>query len=523
MSRPLRFSVSSTAVRLFITCWLVYALHFATNTVREIYPALSLGDHLSFNVQEYSDLHPDIFHIPGRGAFINNNPGASILGAIPYALARPIIDRIVVHVQHARAKFSEPAREYQTIYPLAKEFHRKSRERGLDIKFGLAAGVMQVFCMAPVSALSAVLMFYILVHLIRSPRKALLLSFLYAFATPVFYRTGHLNHNLLVGHFTFFAFALLWRPWDAPSYQRRPRYLLAGLLCGWTVVLDFSGIISVFALSIYCLVRRNSLVQSAKSRFDLLHFFVGIGLSSAVLVGYQWSCFGNPFLPAQHYMPPAEFTEQGYRGFDWPQLDLLWKTAFGMRYGLFTSAPLLILSLYIPGWLRNSARIVSGLETRFIALLCLSFFVFCSANKYGRMQFNCGVRHIVPVTPFLFLIIAGVLIKMPTFWAIALGTVGTYWLWCLAMYRDVEQRFGVFESLIHITSEGFELPWLTTLNRMGHLAKQPTLSLIFLACGIAILAIWAVKDPFKKWAVANSPTKNDEYKWRTRQRGRASL
>ena len=71
---------SGVALRLFVTCWMLYVLHFATNTVREIYPALSLGDHLSFDVSEYVGFHPDIFEIPGRGAFINNNPGASIVG-----------------------------------------------------------------------------------------------------------------------------------------------------------------------------------------------------------------------------------------------------------------------------------------------------------------------------------------------------------------------------------------------------------------------------------------------------------
>ena len=84
-----RFSQRQTAVRLFITCWLVYALHFATNTVREIYPALALGDHLSFDVSEYNGLHPDIFEIPGRGVFINNNPGTSISWSHPVCDGTP--------------------------------------------------------------------------------------------------------------------------------------------------------------------------------------------------------------------------------------------------------------------------------------------------------------------------------------------------------------------------------------------------------------------------------------------------
>src|SRR5512135_608220 len=113
-----RFSMRGVAVRLFFTCWLVYALHFATNTVREIYPALSLGDHLRFDVSDYIGLHPHIFEIPGRRAYINNNRGASIVGGVPYALARPVIERVVDRVQQARAASGMTAPVYDTIYPL---------------------------------------------------------------------------------------------------------------------------------------------------------------------------------------------------------------------------------------------------------------------------------------------------------------------------------------------------------------------------------------------------------------------
>ena len=122
---------------------------------------------------------------------------------------------------------------------------------------------------------------------------------------------------------------------------------MAGLLCGWTVVFDYSGIVVVFALSIYALIRWKSLPKEKKSHCDLINFGIGVFLAGAVLMGYQWWNFGNPFYPAQHYMPEVKYIEQGYRGFTWPQLDLLWKTAFGMRYGLFTSAPLLLLFFYI--------------------------------------------------------------------------------------------------------------------------------------------------------------------------------
>jgi hypothetical protein len=178
-ARTARRSTRGVAVRIFLTCWLIFALHFATNTVREIYPALSLADHFSFDVSEYAGLHGDIFEMPGRGNFINNNPGASIIGAIPYAILRPVSDRVIARVQAARAADPQPAAaEYDSIYPMAREFYQRSRERGFDVKFGLAAGITQAFAMAPISAMGAVVMFWILFGLTGERRASVLLALL---------------------------------------------------------------------------------------------------------------------------------------------------------------------------------------------------------------------------------------------------------------------------------------------------------------------------------------------------------
>ncbi|MEJ7607145.1 MAG: hypothetical protein WKF37_12980 [Bryobacteraceae bacterium] len=182
-----RLSASGIAVRLFLTCWIIYSLHFATNTVREIYLALSIGDHLSFQVDEYANMHPDLFQKPGYGWHIGANPGASMLAAIPYALCRPVIDRIVERVNQSRkAQGAEPP-PYDSPWPMAREFHREAFRRGYDIKFGLAALVTQALCMAPISALGVVAMFWLLRRLLSSNGWGLGLSLLYAFGTPVFF------------------------------------------------------------------------------------------------------------------------------------------------------------------------------------------------------------------------------------------------------------------------------------------------------------------------------------------------
>jgi hypothetical protein len=158
--KPWRFSPRGLAIRLFLTCWLIYTLHWATDVVREVYPAISLGDHFSFRVDEYQQLHPDLFEKPGYGWHINNNPGASMLAAVPYALARPIIDRVsdnVIAKRKASGVVDPP--EFATPRANSRKFYAEAWRRGLDVKLGLSAFVMQAFCMAPFSALGAVLLF----------------------------------------------------------------------------------------------------------------------------------------------------------------------------------------------------------------------------------------------------------------------------------------------------------------------------------------------------------------------------
>lgn len=501
---PWRYNLGSAAVRLFFTCWLIYAIHFATNTVREIYPALSLGDHLSFDVSEYTGLHPDIFELPAGGAYINNNPGASILGAVPYGVARPGIDFIVNRVEAYRESAGVQPPRYDTIYPLAEKFYQEAYQRGLDVKFGLAAGVMQVFLMAPLSAVSVVLMFYILAYLTGSVKKGLLLALVYAFATPIFYRTAQLNHNLLAGYFAFASFVCLWRPWDDPKNPGKPRYFISGALAGYTVVLDYSGLIVVLLMTLYAYLRWQSYPVDRKSWRELAWFALGVFLSAAILLIYQWSVFGNPFYPAQHYMPSTQYSVYGYQGMDLPRLDLLWNNTFGYRYGLFLSAPILLLALYFPAWFRKEAgngqpsRLVGNLETFIILLFTTCLLLFTAANQFSRLQFNSGVRHMVPAVPFLFLIAADVLLLMRSWLAVLFSVVAVYWSWSLAMYRDVEQGWGIFESLFVISTKGPRLPWLMTLERLGYLPGWVSAWQVLIVLGIVILAIWYFRFPNRK-------------------------
>ncbi|MBS1788239.1 MAG: hypothetical protein JST85_10975 [Acidobacteria bacterium] len=505
-----RFTTRGLAWRLFLTCWLVYGLHFATNVVREIYPALALGDHFSFRLDEYANLHPDLFDKPGYGWHSGNNPGVSMLAAIPYAMARPVIDRVVARVQQKRAAsgLTEPP-AYDSPWPMAREFYKKAWQQGLDVKFGLAAFVMHAFCMAPVSALGVVAMFYLLRRLLWSDRKAFWLALLYAFGTPVFFRTGFLNHNLMLGHFVFIGFLAMWNPSHDKKWSSLTRFFLGGLAGGTAFLFDNSGVVMLLGLFVYGLIQRWRIATDDPRRLsDVVHhgfrYFLGTLPPVGLLWFYQWQSFGHPFYPGQQWMPPVEWIELGYQGFGWPKLSLLLSLAFDYRYGLFVVCPLFLLAVAAPFLNRGVKRLaIPTFELTTMLVFFVALWIFFSGVNYTRLQFNTGIRYLSPIFPFLFIPAALMLARLPRLAVYLIALISVTESWCMAMYRDVERGLGVLDPVLHTLIGGFQLPALMTISRLGDQFGEFTgrgvspLPLFALAAAI-LYVVWA---PFPRTLV----------------------
>jgi hypothetical protein len=463
-----RFPPRGLALRLFLTCWLVYSLHFASNTVREIYPALAMGDHLSFRVDEYAHMHPDLFEKPGYGWHIGNNPGVSMLAAIPYALTRPVIGRIVAHVNQRRIASgqTEPP-SYNSPWPMAREFYREAWRRGLDVKFGLAAFVMQSLCMAVSSALGVVVMFFLLRHIFGSDKMAMWLALLYAFGTPVFFRTGYLNHNMMLGHFAFMGFVTLWNPTNNARWSTCTRFFLGGLAGGTALLFDYSGVVLLLGLFLYGLSKRLRMASVTDAMRHGCWYILGSLGPIGLLWFYQWQSFGHPFLPGQHWMPPVEWIDLGYQGYGWPQLEILIALAFDYRFGLFVTSPLMLLAVLAPLYRRGARWTVPGLELACMLGLFIALWLFFSGSNYTRLQFNTGLRYLAPILPFLFIPAALVLLRLPSFAIYGIVVLSVLEAWCLAMDRDVERGLGVLDPILYVFLGGFKLPFLSVLARLS--------------------------------------------------------
>lgn len=478
--------------RLFLTCWLVFALHFATNTVREIYPALAMGDHFSFRVDEYANLHPDLFEKEGYGWHINNNPGASMVAAIPYAALAPVVNRIVAKIQQQRAASgaTEPP-AYNSPWPMAREFYKQSWQRGYDIKFGLAAVITQMLCMAPISALGVVLMFYVLRQVFASDKTAVWLSLLYAFGTPVFFRTGFLNQNMLMAVAAFAGLVVMWNPSGGQRWKNSTRFFLGGLCGGSALLMDYSGVVMLLGLFVYGLAKRWREASIADAVRHGAGYVAGTLPPVGLLWFYQWRSFGNPFLPAQHWMPKVAYIEQGYQGFSLPQPDLLLALLADYRYGLFTSCPLFLLALGA-WWMNRRERRLSQFQLLSLTLLSAALWIFFSCVGYSRLQFNSGIRYFAPAFPLLFILAAMVLVKLPRVIVYFIAVAAVAESWCLAMYRDVERGFGVIDPMVNVFIGGFKLPVLTTLQNLGQFGAVSPLPLFALTAAI-LYGIWSVR------------------------------
>jgi hypothetical protein len=173
--------------------------------------------------------------------------------------------------------------------------------------------------------------------------------------------------------------------------------------------------------------------------------------------------FGNALLPAQHWIQ-VKWVEVGYKGLSLPLPDLLRGNLIDYRFGLFTSCPLLLAALAFP----LCRRIPAGWLERAVLLgLPVALWLFSSAVAYARLQFNTGVRYMVPAVPFLFVLGALVLDRLPQRAAFLIGILAVAQAWAMAMYRDVERGLGVLDPTLHVFLGGFQLPVLTVLSRIG--------------------------------------------------------
>jgi hypothetical protein len=455
--------------RVFATCWLVYTAFWTPYIVREHYPALALLERGSMNVERYQAFSEDIFRGPRGGAYINNNPGASLTAALALLPFRPLLMRVDRWNQQLPRITNPPH--------LEGEVFRRMLLEGRGYYFLLVAFLTVAFVMAPATAGTAAYLCSRLAGAGVAPVHAAWAALLFGLGTPVWFRAGHLNHNLLVCDAGFVALLLLWDPHNAPLRARSAAW--AGLLAGYCFLCDYSGAVVVAVTALYTLWR------SAGDWKILAAFGVGVLPGAAGLAIYQAWAFGGSVLPSQHYMPATAPTARGYRGIDWPSPALAWANFFDPRFGLFAYCPALLLAFAAP-FVRRVRYCVPSRETAVLFAYFLLFVLFCAANQYSWLQPSTGFRYLVPVVPGLALLALQAAQGLPR-WArrtVAAAAVGQ----SLLMVAGYQNNFpGTVKVL---WERGFRLPWMIRLGYAGAPVTWvwPVVTLVLVVAAVA--AVW---------------------------------
>jgi hypothetical protein len=469
------------ALRVFLTCWLVYTVFWTPWVVREHFPAIALAETGQLDVERYLGWTEDIFPGPHGGAYINNNPGASLTGAIPLLLLRPVLIRV-----------DKWNRRLPRRYPRGDDDPLLARmaAEGRVFYFLLAAFVTVALVMAPATALAASILCARIIEAGVPAAHAAAAAVLCGLGTPLLFRTGHLNHNLLVGDAGFIALLLLWDSAGGPLRPARAGW--AGLLAGYAVLCDYSGVVVVAATAVYVWLRCRG--DSGARKRCAAAYLGGLAPGIAGLLIYQQWAFGSFYRPSQHYMPPTAPTALGYRGFAWPSPALLWANFFDPRFGLFPYCPALLLAFVAPLATRARHRLPTR-EMRLILLYCLLFVLFCAANQYSWLQPATGFRYLVPVVPVLALMAVQGAQLLPRIaqWGVAIASL----MWSLVLA-------GAHENDVRLAAQTFwnrrfALQWMIRLRAVGTPVTREWVLVTYLLTILAIACIWAGPVARRSW------------------------
>jgi hypothetical protein len=98
-------------------------------------------------------------------------------------------------------------------------------------------------------------------------------------------------------------------------------------------------------------------------------------------------------------------------------------------------------------------------ERTFAFAMFAALLLFCASNQYSRLQFNSGVRYLIPIIPFLILALSDHWVRLPGWMRLAITVPAVIHSWVLTVFREpVPQSWHLFWS------EGVQLPWFRVLG-----------------------------------------------------------
>ena len=259
------------------------------------------------------------------------------------------------------------------------------------------------------TALAAVSLFTLSVELGASYGAALFAALTFAVATPIWTLA-----TIFIGH--AFAAALLVLAFAAAvrigtgERERDVRLgAMVGVAAGWATVSEFPAAIPAVLLAALAAAHAVPLGRARAIRI-LGALAGGAVLCAAVLMAYQYACFGSPFHLAYSSEIGYEGMQQGVFGVTVPKSVRLRRILFGEYRGLLPLAPALAVApigLALMTWMRLRTDVSDDIRARrrraaIVASGIAVYFILLNASyTYWEGGWSYGPRHASPAIPFL--------------------------------------------------------------------------------------------------------------------------
>ena len=191
------------------------------------------------------------------------------------------------------------------------------------------------------------------------------------------------------------------------SFRSSLSYFLAGIVCGLTIVVNYSAILTAACLFFYGL-------WSVKNRLSFIGYgLVGFGFPLLLLLWYHFVCFGSPFATANTYQFGMFQTDDAilFNMVALPRLAIAYQLLFSSYRGLFFTSPVLLLALL--GIVFTIYRGRQRREAIFIGSVFVVQILMNSAFNGWHAGWTFGPRYLIPSLPFLCLLLAPMFHELP--------------------------------------------------------------------------------------------------------------
>lgn len=413
-----------TELKLLFTIWLVYAVYAtpAGGVTPNRYVDLvhSIVNEGRFAIDTYHENTIDKAYYNGH-YYAGALPGPAFLAVPAYVVFKGAYTLIPQSVKTT----ASGVQSYQKEKQADSSFYGSVD----NTEFFLSQLFLVLTVVGACSALGAVLLFKTLNLLGLETRVSLIVTYLYALGTIVFFYSTVFFEQVFSATLGIGAFYFVLRATRKENHNpSHAALVLAGFVSGCGLLVEYPTALITLWLGIW-------LMLSTRSWRPAADFAAGALLPLLILLAYDYALFNDPLTtPYAHLIPEFDSVHGvGFFGATYPHLDRFLGLLFGYERGLFLYMPIALIGFFglVHEMRAHSSRSLAALAC---AGITISYIVFFSSYTNWRGGAAFGPRYLIAALPFVILGVAFAFNFLPKAWLYLFGALSVFVNWTGAQF-----------------------------------------------------------------------------------------